>query len=120
MILALVALWGCSEGEPQRFEDCRSMSAGAKRDSCFVEHAVELFQRDQDLGTSTVAYEVSDSDVRDFIWLTVTRDVDPSTDQWCRRIESEAIAERCRVLVRRPHLHRAIEEERKKTHPTGN
>jgi len=111
MKLWMLALWGCTQKAPERFEDCRSMSAGTARDTCFVTHAVELFHRDKDLGTSTVVHEVSDPAVRDFIWLSVTRDVDPTTDQWCRRIESEAIAERCRVLVRRPHLHRAIEAE---------
>jgi len=120
MILAVLALWACAKEAPQRFEDCRSMSSGAKRDTCFVEHAVELFKRDRDLGTSTVVNEVSDSAVRDFIWLMVTRDVDPTSDQWCRRIQSENIAARCRVLVRRPHLHRAIEEEREEATPKGN
>ncbi len=112
MLLAMLALLGCVDEAPKRFEDCRSLSAGNARDTCFVHHAVELFKRDRALGTSTVVHEVSDLAVRDFIWLTVTRDVDPTSDQWCRRIESEAIAERCRVLVRRPHLHRAIEDER--------
>ncbi len=111
-MLWMLALWACTQEEPQRFEDCRSLSAGTERDTCFVTHAVELFKRDKDLGTSTVVHEVSDPKVRDFIWLMVTRDVDPRSDQWCKRIQSEAIAARCRVLVRRPHLHRAIEEER--------
>lgn len=111
MSLWTLMLWGCTQEAPQRFEDCRQLSAGKDRDTCFVTHAVELFKRDQDLGTSTVVHEVTDPLVRDFIWLQVTRDVDPTSDQWCQRIESEAIAARCRVLVRRPHLHRAIEAE---------
>jgi hypothetical protein len=110
-MLWTLMLWACNQAPPERFEDCRRLSAGTKRDTCFVTHAVELFKRDPALGTSTVVHEVSDSAVRDFIWLSVTRDVDPTTDQWCQRIKSEAIAQRCRVLVRRPHLHRAIEAE---------
>jgi hypothetical protein len=112
MTWLMLALLGCPDEAPSGVGGCQSMSRGAQRDACYVEHAVELFKQDRDLGTSTVVQEVSDPAIRDFIWLTVTRDVDPTSDQWCRRIESEAIAARCRVLVRRPHLHRAIEEER--------
>jgi len=111
MWLLIMSLWGCVDERDSRTGLCEDLMAGAKRDTCYVEHAVALFRQQGNQAIATILREVSDPVARDFIWLTLTRDVDSSTERWCHRIESEAIAERCRVLVRRPHLHRAIKDD---------
>ena len=88
------------------------MGAGDRRDSCYAEVAVQMFQEDPAAATVRIESDVQDVRIRDFIWLTVTREAAPDTTTYCKRIRTAAIAERCNVLVRRPHLHRAIHAER--------
>ena len=105
---ALVAVMVACAGGPSGPDDCKQMAAGVKRDECWVTHAPALFRSAAD-ATAAIAMiqsQVSDSNTRDFIWLMVTREVDPSSYQYCRLIEGQALAERCRVVVSRPHLHR--------------
>ena len=99
--------------------DCRALSAGAERDECWAQHAAELFRTNRNEGVRVVQEDVSDQTVRDFIWLTVTREVDPSSYQYCDRIKEPALAERCKVLVSRPHLHRELLRDREATGPVG-
>jgi len=93
-------------------EDCRSLSAGADRDECWVAHAPALFRQDATEGARVIDEQVQDQTVKDFIWLTITREVDPTSYQYCDRIKEPAMAERCRVLVSRPHLHRELLRDR--------
>jgi hypothetical protein len=72
--------------------------------------APQLFREDPKEAPSIIEEQVGDSLVRDFIWLTVTREVDPGSYKYCERIQESALGERCRVLVSRPHLHRALLE----------
>ncbi len=110
-LLALAV--GCSGGgqDWSSAADCEGLSAGSDADECWARHAPSVFKDDPARGVAIVTDEVSDPRVRDFIWLTVTREVDPSSYKYCDRIEEAALAERCRVLVSRPHLHRELLKE---------
>ena len=109
-ITALAALTlGCSGGSGfSSAADCEGLSMGEQADECWAQHAAEVFRTDPNRGVEIVENKVSDQRVKDFIWLTVTREVDPSSYKYCDRIQEEALAERCRVLVSRPHLHREL------------
>ena len=109
-ITALAALTlGCSGGSGfSSAADCEGLSMGEQADECWAQHAAEVFRTDPNRGVEIVENNVSDQRVKDFIWLTVTREVDPSSYKYCDRIQEEALAERCRVLVSRPHLHREL------------
>lgn len=114
MRIWLGLLLACSGGTPTTPEDCAGIGDLARRDDCYARVAPEVFRADPPAGVTLVEERVSDPTVRDFIWLEVTRDVDPNTDQYCRRIVDAALKERCMVLVSRPHLHRGLVEEGKK------
>ena len=100
-------------------DDCKALSAGADRDECWVAHAPALFKQDAAAGTRLVDEQVQDQTVKDFIWLTITREVDPTSYKYCDRIQETAMAERCRVLVSRPHLHRELLRDRDATGAAG-
>jgi hypothetical protein len=102
-------------GGPQDWSgpaDCEALSAGANKDECWAQHATTVFKEDVDRGIKIVEEQVGDRNVQDFIWLTITREVDPSSYKYCDRIQETALAERCRVLVSRPHLHRELLRDR--------
>lgn len=107
-------LLACSQG-PVSFtspDQCRTMEAGPARDECWAAMAPELFRQDPTGAEQVVIEQVQDPKVLDFIWLTVTREVDPGSNRWCEKIQDPAIGARCRTLVSRPHLHRALQQER--------
>ncbi len=105
MLWILIA---CSLGEPSTPSDCESkLSAGAK-DECYAKVAPDLFRTDPAAGQKLVEENIADVTVRDFVYLKVTREVDPSTTRYCERIQDRVLADRCRVLVSRPHLHRGL------------
>jgi hypothetical protein len=109
-------LWpvlACGIGATPTPERCAAMGAGERRDACYAAVAVEMFQSDPASAAERIAADVGQARVRDFIYLTVTREVDPSSKKYCDRIETPAIAERCNIMVHRPHLHRALIESRK-------
>ncbi len=111
--LTLLLALACS-GDTAHYDDpdqCRAMDAGADRDECWAAVAPQLFREDPVAAQQTIIDQVQDDKVRDFIWLTVTREVDPGSTRWCELIQDPALAERCKVLVSRPHLHRALQEE---------
>lgn len=105
----LLGALACSTG-PSGPDDCQQMAAGSARDECWATHAPELFRStsNREEAAALIEQQVGDSQVRDFIWLTITREVDPSSFIFCQKIEEQALAERCRVLVSRPHLHREL------------
>lgn len=105
MVLAL--LLACTTKPPTRPEDCEGLD-GAARDECYAVVLPELFRTDPARGIALTESAVTDPTVRDFVWLTVTRDVDPNSNKYCDRIQDSVLAERCRVLVSRPHLHRGL------------
>ncbi len=107
--LAIVILGAaCNGGGWSSIDDCDAISAGAKADECYAEYAADVFRTDPERGIKIVEEKITDQRVKDFVWLTVTREVDPGSYKYCDRIEEEALAERCRVLVSRPHLHREL------------
>ncbi len=106
-VVAAVVAVGCSGGWSGP-EDCEGLSAGAAADECWAQYAPEVFRTDPGRGEKIVMEKVQDAQIRDFIWLTVTREVDPSSYRYCEKIKESAIEQRCRVLVSRPHLHREL------------
>jgi len=95
------------------YEDCQDLEMGAEGDDCWAQHAADFF-RDAESESDRLAAEerivarVEQTAVRDYIWLTITREVDPASYRYCEMIESPPLSERCRVLVSRPHLHREL------------
>ncbi|MFT5685060.1 MAG: hypothetical protein ACI8RZ_006006, partial [Myxococcota bacterium] len=107
-MVLLSFLLACNTSSWDSPEDCEALSAGEKRDDCWSVHAVELFKTDPDRGVSVVEEQVSEQQIRDFIWLQVTREVDPGSYRYCERIEESVLQARCKTLVSRPHLHREL------------
>jgi hypothetical protein len=96
---------GC--GGPSRPEDCEAMAAGTARDECYLAVLPDVFRQDPTRG-GEFAQRIDDPLVRDFLYLTVTREIDPATDRWCNLIQEDALQGRCKLIVSRPHLHREI------------
>ncbi|HJN74419.1 MAG TPA: hypothetical protein QGF58_10850 [Myxococcota bacterium] len=86
--------------------DCEGLD-GASQDECFLKIGVETAKTDQAAGVAIIE-GIGDPLVKDYGWHSLTRDVDPTTYQWCERIENEKLAERCRVIVSRPHMHQHL------------
>jgi len=111
LILTLMCtLSACSGPDPADWsgpEDCRALEDATWRDECFSRVAVEVFRGDRAAGEALVG-EVTDPLVRDYIYLAVTREVDPGNAKYCRMIERKELRSRCEMLVRRPHLHREL------------
>ena len=107
-MVLLSFLLACNTGSWDSPEDCEALSAGEQRDNCWSVHAVDIFRTDPDRGTQVVEEQVSDQQIRDFIWLQVTREVDPGSYRYCERIQESVLQERCKTLVSRPHLHREL------------
>jgi hypothetical protein len=120
LLLSMLLLWACGGGVPTTVDDCNGLSPG-DADACLGTVLPLLFRQDRAQAEELTASRVHSSLVRDYIWLTVTRDVDPRSYRWCDRIEDGAMAERCRALVSRPHLHRALlgETEVESIHRVG-
>ncbi|MCB9781057.1 MAG: hypothetical protein H6742_20980 [Alphaproteobacteria bacterium] len=105
--LFVLSCGGVGAPTPER---CEAMGAGAARDECWATVAPQLFADDPARGEQLVEAQVQDQKVKDFIWLTVTREVDPGSGQYCQKIVEPALKRRCMTLVSRPHLHRALQE----------
>lgn len=95
--LWMLVLVGCGGGSGP--EGC----SGADRDACLVERLPAVFREDEARGEA-LAETIEDGALRDLLWLTLTRDVDPTREAWCARIASPPLGERCRAIVSRPHL----------------
>ena len=107
-MVLLSFLFACNTSSWDSSEDCEALSAGERRDDCWSVHAVEIFKTDPDRGVSVVEEQVSEQQIRDFIWLQVTREVDPGSYRYCEKIQEGVLQERCKTLVSRPHLHREL------------
>ncbi len=104
-------LWfliACSPVEPTSPSDCEAVLSSSEKDECYAKVAPEVFRTDPVAGQALVEQKIADVTVRDFVYLKVTREVDPSTTRYCERIQDRVLADRCRVLVSRPHLHRGL------------
>jgi hypothetical protein len=87
--------------------DCAAIEDVAWRDECYAKIALEVTRTDRPAGAALVM-KIQDPLIRDYTWLTITREVDPGTPEFCRRIKKSEIRDRCEMLVRRPHLHREL------------
>lgn len=107
-VVVTLLLWSlaCDRADPsswERPEDCEPLTAERARDECRAVVAPEVFRQDLGAGERWVA-EISDVLIRDYAWLSVTREVDLRGKRYCDRIETPELAERCNTLVSRPHL----------------
>jgi len=91
--------------------DCEKETEVSLADSCYGEVLPDLFRTDPNGADQLVQARIQDPMVRDFVYLTVTREIDPSTYRWCERMQEKVLIERCRVIVGRPHLHEALKIE---------
>ena len=108
MFLLLGAIAACSTTPPTTPEGCVALGSDAARDECFLAILPGIFKTDPTRGVELTEKSVTDPATRDFVWLTVTRDVDPNSDKYCNRIVDSLLKDRCKVLVSRPHLHRNL------------
>ena len=108
MWMIFLVLLGCGGTSWSSVEDCRNLPKGEERDNCWSVHLVDLFRQNRREGARVIQEDIASPRVQDFLWLEVTREVDPTTVQYCKEIKDSAVAERCRVLVSRPHLHRDV------------
>lgn len=109
MVVALLLLLvACGQSQFTSVDQCSDLAAGARQDDCWSQTLPALYGTDRDRAERLTRESVSDPRVRDYIYLTVTRDVDPGSMKYCELIEEAALKERCKVLVSRPHLHREL------------
>ena len=108
MSIPLFFLLACGGSAWDDVADCEALSAGERQDECWAATLPALFRTERERAESLATERITDPRVRDFVWLTVTRDIDPGSYRYCDKIEEEALATRCRVLVSRPHLHREL------------
>ena len=92
-------LGACGSSEPETMEDCLKMEAGTKRDACLQEKIVEAFREDPERAEQIIAEQDNSEGLRDFMWYLITREVDPNSNRFCEKIESQALGERCRDRV---------------------
>jgi hypothetical protein len=104
----LLPLFGCSGSEPTSAADCTGISSAKERDECYLKVLPAVFKADAEAGVRMVENDVSDPVSRDFAWYKVTKEVDPNSNKYCDRIKDRTLADRCRTLVSRPHLHRDL------------
>jgi hypothetical protein len=105
--LGFLCLIACQQNAPKTQSDCQGLSGAEAVDSCLASVAVEVVKAD--LSAAKVLLEaIQDPLVRDYVLLSFTREIDPSTSRWCHQIKSKQLRSRCRVLVTRPHLHREL------------
>jgi hypothetical protein len=71
----------------------------------------ERFGVDPDEAARLASEGIQDPLVRDLLFLRVSREVDPGGGRWCNLIGTAVLADRCRVLARRPHLSRGLPPE---------
>jgi len=108
--LALPALLtvACPASTPTTPEGCAALGAPAEQDECYLSVLPGIFKLDPQRAVTLTEQSVHDAATKDFIYLTVTRDIDPNSDKYCDRIVDARLKDRCRVLVSRPHLHRDL------------
>ncbi len=110
--LLLLSSLACDGADPSSWstpDDCEPLAPGRARDECRAAVAAEVFRADLGAGERWVA-GISDTLLRDYAWLTVTRDVDLRGKRYCDRIETPELAERCNTLVSRPHLLQQLQK----------
>lgn len=116
-VLCTISCQGTSTSAWTTQEDCQLLPMGSDKDDCWGQFIVEIFQQDSQKGMKIIQQEVSDPNVQDFLWLEITRKVDPTTTRYCQLILSQTLKKRCQTLVSRPHLHRETLRKRSESTP---
>ena len=98
----------CQRGPYTTVAECEALDSGPRQDACWMDVLPPMFRDRASEAENLARTRISDPAVRDYLWLTVTRDIDPGSMKYCNRIEDAAMKDRCRVLVSRPHLHREL------------
>lgn len=104
----LFLLIACGGARWTSVEDCEGLNSGPRQDECWAATLTELYRTDPARAEQITREKISDPQIRDYVYLTVTREVNPGSFKYCEAISEQALAERCRVLVSRPHLHREL------------
>ena len=121
MSLLFMACQSTTKKEWSTQEDCATLPAGDIKDDCYGHFIVDIFKSDSKRGMVIMQQEISNDSVRDYLWLEITRKVDPTTTKFCQLIQSQTLLKRCQTLVSRPHLHRETlrqnESQKNKTVP---
>ena len=108
--LIFLACSGNSEQNWSSVEDCDVLQRSSQRDECYGYIAPQVFRAGKEEGEALVG-KVEDPLTKDYIYLTVTREIDPSSAEYCKKIQMPKLAERCELLVARPHLHRGLKKD---------
>ena len=106
MWISFFVLFACRQTSWSSASDCHGLEKGLDKDNCWSVHLVDVFKQDPTKGSQIIEQDISDQKVQDFLWLEMTREVDPTTMTYCKKITDKGLLERCRLLVSRPHLHR--------------
>lgn len=109
IVCLTIVLSGCTASSTKAWiteEDCSGLEMGDVKDDCWGHFIVEVYKKDPKRGMEIMQQEISNDSVRDYLWLQITRKVDPTTTKFCQMIQSKTLLKRCQTLVSRPHLHR--------------
>ena len=107
-MLLLSIMLACQNDNWSSAEDCENLPMGSAKDQCWSVHLLEVFREDPQTAGNIAEAQIQDTRIRDFVYLGVTREIDPSTTKWCDKMADAAMKERCEVLVSRPHLQREV------------
>ena len=113
MVLFLIFIAGCGGDSISTMDDCVGLAKSPQADACFTEFAVELVKRDGSKGEKVISDGVENPKVLDYIWLTLSKELELSNYRYCDMIVESAMEDRCRTIVGRPHLR-----QRKNGHPS--
>lgn len=117
--IVIIPLTVACQSTPEKgwstLEDCAALPVGNTKDDCFGQFIVDIFKSDSKRGMEIMQQEISNDSVRDYLWLEITRKVDPTTTKFCQLIQSQTLLKRCATLVSRPHLHRETLRQNEKT-----
>lgn len=106
-MVSIVVQVGCTPAPKQHTpEECASLPMGVEKDDCWGNCIIEVFSADSQKGMQIMESEISNPKVRDFLWLEITRKINPTTMTYCKKIADKDLFNRCQTLVSRPHLHR--------------
>ena len=122
MWIPFFILLSCQTNSWSSLEDCKALEKGDDKDNCWSVHLVQVFSKNREQGLLILKQEISSQRIRDFLLLEITREVDPTTQKYCNLIQDKPLADRCKMLVSRPHLHRETlrGNEQRSNVPTSN
>jgi len=116
MWIPLLFLLSCQKASWSSVQDCKTLKMGTDKDNCWSIHLLEVFSKNPQEGMTILQQEISNQRIKDFLLLEITREIDPTSLQFCQQIKDKALGDRCRLLVSRPHLHRDTLRRNEKKH----